>query len=152
MPDSSKEAVRAKFSSTILFVEDYLCNYVANTWSFADQEQNKLTFEVSVQLSQSLHKLIQLTKLLPIQVVKLARDLIYFGFYSFNDLLRLTKTLLNILDCISDSDSEGKVPTGDIDCKYQEILPKLNFFFPNPSKCKKNKMQFCNEIFLKRIS
>ena len=50
--DPVKESVKPKFANTILFVEDYLCNVVSHSWSFADKQQNKLTYEVGVDMKE----------------------------------------------------------------------------------------------------
>uniref|UniRef100_A0A3B4D1V9 Inositol 1,4,5-trisphosphate receptor n=1 Tax=Pygocentrus nattereri TaxID=42514 RepID=A0A3B4D1V9_PYGNA len=76
--DYSRDNKKNKFANTMAFMEDYLNLVLHDDLPFADEEKNKLTYEV----------------------VSLARHLIYFGFYSFFELLRLTRTLLGIIDCI----------------------------------------------------
>ncbi|KAM9754184.1 inositol 1,4,5-trisphosphate-gated calcium channel ITPR2 isoform 2-T2 [Menidia menidia] len=78
LTDSSREDMKRKFAPTMEFVEEYLKDVVNQPFPFGDKEKNELTLEV----------------------VNLARNLVYFGFYSFSDLLRLTRTLLAILDIV----------------------------------------------------
>uniref|UniRef100_A0A4W6FS01 Inositol 1,4,5-trisphosphate receptor n=1 Tax=Lates calcarifer TaxID=8187 RepID=A0A4W6FS01_LATCA len=75
--DDSRDNKKNRFSNTMAFMEEYLNNVLNDDLPFHNEEKNKLTYEV----------------------VSLARHLIYFGFYSFFELLRLTRTLLGIIDC-----------------------------------------------------
>ncbi|KAK2898150.1 inositol 1,4,5-trisphosphate receptor type 3 isoform X2 [Channa argus] len=75
--DDSRDNKKNRFSNTMVFMEEYLNNVLNDDLPFHNEEKNKLTYEV----------------------VSLARHLIYFGFYSFFELLRLTRTLLGIIDC-----------------------------------------------------
>ncbi|XP_029951400.1 inositol 1,4,5-trisphosphate receptor type 2 [Salarias fasciatus] len=76
--DSSRDEMKRKFAPTMEFVEEYLKDVVSQPFPFGDKDKNELTLEV----------------------VNLARNLVYFGFYSFSELLRLTRTLLAILDIV----------------------------------------------------
>ncbi|XP_077411026.1 inositol 1,4,5-trisphosphate-gated calcium channel ITPR3 isoform X3 [Vanacampus margaritifer] len=75
--DDSRDNKKNRFANTMVFMEEYLNNVLNEKLPFHNEEKNKLTYEV----------------------VSLARHLIYFGFYSFFELLRLTRTLLGIIDC-----------------------------------------------------
>ncbi|RXN10998.1 inositol 1,4,5-trisphosphate receptor type 2 [Labeo rohita] len=81
--DTSREEMKRKFAPTMHFVDEYLKDVVSQPDPFGDREKNELTLEV----------------------VHLARNLVYFGFYSFNELLCLTRTLLAILDIVQPTSS-----------------------------------------------
>ncbi|KAI8483503.1 Inositol 1,4,5-trisphosphate receptor type 1, partial [Branchiostoma belcheri] len=104
--DKSKADMRPRFEDTMRFVERYLRHNLADNargWQFADRNQNKLTFEV----------------------VNLSRHLVYFGFYSFSDLLRLTQTLLSILDITNST--TPVLALGKMD-KVSELVGKTGVF------------------------
>lgn len=99
--------MKRKFAPTMEFVEEYLRDVVSQPFPFGDKDKNELTLEVKSKIFQicslffclkDASSLVCFTP--PLQVVNLARNLVYFGFYSFSELLRLTRTLLAILDIV----------------------------------------------------
>lgn len=100
--------MKRKFAPTMEFVEEYLRDVVSQPFPFGDKDKNELTLEVKITdlsnvqpffcLKDASSLVVCFTPLL--QVVNLARNLVYFGFYSFSELLRLTRTLLAILDIV----------------------------------------------------
>lgn len=102
--------MKRKFAPTMEFVEEYLRDVVSQPFPFGDKDKNELTLEVKQTIFQMCSFLFFLSQrcfvtglfcfTLLLQVVNLARNLVYFGFYSFSELLRLTRTLLAILDIV----------------------------------------------------
>lgn len=110
--DDSRDNKKNRFSNTMVFMEEYLNNVLNDELPFHNEEKNKLTYEVCLQFPVSGDEVgdqvspcfrndgrIRCWGSFCLQVVSLARHLIYFGFYSFFELLRLTRTLLGIIDC-----------------------------------------------------
>ena len=67
---------KADFDSVLSFVKDFLDRLAENGWSTADEDYNKLTFEI----------------------INLACKLALFGFYNFGQLLELSSTVLKIVE------------------------------------------------------
>lgn len=109
--DTSREEMKRKFAPTMEFVEEYLKDVVSQTFPFGDKDKNELTLEVKkTNKPHMVHYFLTKKCIFSFfmsciftsffQVVNLARNLVYFGFYSFSELLRLTRTLLAILDIV----------------------------------------------------
>ena len=72
----SKRDNQSHFDSVLSFVKDFLDRLAENGWSTADEDYNKLTYEI----------------------INLACRLALFGFYNFGQLLELSSTVLKIVE------------------------------------------------------
>eukprot|EP00056_Hartaetosiga_gracilis_P007617 m.110530 g.110530 ORF g.110530 m.110530 type:complete len:2634 (+) comp12749_c0_seq1:91-7992(+) len=105
------ESNSVQFRSTMQFVAQYLAQLETDGGeAFGNLERNKLTLEV----------------------VTLARFMIYFGFYDFKQLLSIVHVLLNVLDASSDAlvhvmalnEADKRVVLNT----YLQIVEILNFY------------------------
>ncbi|KAG5830491.1 hypothetical protein ANANG_G00311190 [Anguilla anguilla] len=117
--DSTRDTMKDKFAPTMEFVEEYLKDVVSQPFPFGDKDKNELTLEV----------------------VRLARNLVYFGFYSFSELLRLTRTLLAILDIVQhmpnfmDKISKGPESGNNVMRTIHGVGEMMSQMAPGPPDC-----------------
>uniref|UniRef100_A0A671L6X4 Inositol 1,4,5-trisphosphate receptor n=1 Tax=Sinocyclocheilus anshuiensis TaxID=1608454 RepID=A0A671L6X4_9TELE len=102
--DTSREEMKRKFAPTMHFVDEYLKDVFSQPDPFGDREKNELTLEV----------------------VHLARNLVYFGFYSFNELLCLTRTLLAILDIVQPTSTFMQYNTSGCACVGNNVMRTIH--------------------------
>uniref|UniRef100_A0A672P0V7 Inositol 1,4,5-trisphosphate receptor n=1 Tax=Sinocyclocheilus grahami TaxID=75366 RepID=A0A672P0V7_SINGR len=100
----NEEDMKRKFAPTMHFVDEYLKDVVSQPDPFGDREKNELTLEV----------------------VHLARNLVYFGFYSFNELLCLTRTLLAILDIVQPTSTFMRCNTSGCVCVGNNVMRTIH--------------------------
>uniref|UniRef100_A0A8C1MYN3 Inositol 1,4,5-trisphosphate receptor n=1 Tax=Cyprinus carpio TaxID=7962 RepID=A0A8C1MYN3_CYPCA len=101
---TSREEMKRKFAPTMHFVDEYLKDVVSQPDPFGDREKNELTLEV----------------------VHLARNLVYFGFYRFNELLCLTRTLLAILDIVQPTSTFMQCNTSGCVCVGNNVMRTIH--------------------------
>ncbi|KAL7671241.1 hypothetical protein ACOME3_006142 [Neoechinorhynchus agilis] len=101
---ADKDTAHVQFSHVKIFVEDYLFTVSCKSNAFESKDQNKLTHEV----------------------VSLAKRLIFFGFYTFSDLLHLTKTLLKLLASRASPKASSDIVEHDLELNAKSVFLSSN--------------------------
>lgn len=125
-----KHGSEEHFRDVLKVVDEYLADLrakhtkgqivLSDAPSFCDQ--NRLTYEVTfVVMSATLNYL---------QIVNLARDLAQFGFYSFEELLKLARNLLAIIDC---NPRRAETSSSSHKRRPSNLIPKHSLFSPSGS-------------------